>query len=174
MKDLTNRIEVAANIAIIIVALLIGVVAVKRYLLVDQPARSNPQIVAGSKISLRNVDWTKSDQTLLLVLQKGCRFCSESAPFYRRLAQSVAQGRSNTQLIAVLPQDTTESRAYLNDLDVSIETKQATVNSLGASATPTLILVNRAGEVQASWVGKLPAEKELEVLRRVETERASN
>ncbi len=174
MKDLTKRIEVAANIAIIVVALLIVGVAVKRYWLTDQPARSNPQIIVNSKVSLQNVDWTKNDQTLLLVLQKGCRFCNESAPFYRRLAQSAATGRSNTQLIAVLPQDTGESRAYLNDLDVPIEAKQATVGSLGASGTPTLILVNRAGEVKASWVGKLPAEKEAEVLSRVETQRASN
>ncbi len=174
MKNLTKRIEVAANVAIIIVALLIGGIAVKRYLLTDQPARLNTQIVAGSKASLPNVDWTKNDQTLLLVLQKGCRFCSESAPFYRRLAQSAAQGRSNIQLLAVLPQEVSESRAYLNDLDVPIEAKQATVGSLGASATPTLILVNKAGEVKASWVGKLPAEKETEVLSRVETERAGN
>lgn len=174
MKNLTRRIEVASNVAIIIVALLVGVVAVKRYVLTDQSARANPQILAGSKVSMLDVDWSKSDQTLLLVLQKGCRFCTESAPFYRRLAQSAAQGRSNTQLIAVLPQDEREGRAYLNDLGVPIETKQATVGSLGASGTPTLILVNKAGEVKASWVGKLPAEKESEVLSRVETERASN
>lgn len=174
MKNITKRIEVAANIAIIIVALLIGGVAFKRYLVNDLRAPLNKQIIAGSKISLQNVDWTKNDQTLLLVLQKGCHFCSESAAFYQRLAQSAATGRSNTQLIAVLPQDVSEGRAYLNDLDVPIEAKQASVGSLGASATPTLILVNKAGEVKASWVGKLPAEKEAEVLRRVETERAGN
>lgn len=174
MKNLTKRIEIAANIAIIIVALLIGGVVLKRYLVNDQRAPLNAQILAGSKISLQSVDWTKNDQTLLLVLQKGCRFCSESASFYQRLAQSAATGRSHTQLIAVLPQDVSEGRAYLNDLDVPIEVKQATVGSLGASATPTLILVNKAGEVKASWVGKLPAEKEAEVLGHLETERASN
>ncbi|MGI8656533.1 MAG: hypothetical protein ACR2LC_15115 [Pyrinomonadaceae bacterium] len=174
MKNLTKRIEVAANVAIIIVALLVGVVAVKRYLVNDQRAPLNKEIIAGSKISLQNVDWTRNDQTLLLVLQKGCRYCSESASFYRRLAQSVATGHSNTQLIAVLPQNASEGSAYLNELNVPIEAKQATVGSLGASATPTLILVNKAGEVKASWVGKLPAEKEAEVLGHIETERTSN
>jgi thioredoxin-related protein len=174
MNTLIKKIEIAANIAIIAIALLIGGVVVKRYLLTERHAVPDTRITAGSKVSLPDIDWAKSDQTLLLVLHKGCRFCSESAPFYRRLVQETAV-RNNVQLIAVLPEEVNEGRKYLSDLDVPIdEVKQATPASLGASGTPTLILVNKAGEVTASWVGKLPAAEESEVLNQLVANRASN
>jgi hypothetical protein len=53
----------------------------------------------------------------------------------------------------------------LKSLNVSInEVKQAPPNSVGAKATPTLILVDGAGTVTNSWVGQLPPDKEAEIL----------
>jgi thioredoxin-related protein len=113
------------------------------------------------------VDWSNNNQTLLLVLQKGCHFCTESAAFYQRLVRETA-GHGNIHLIAVLPQATDESKKYLDDLGVAIEeVKQATPDSIGVPGTPTLILVNDQGVVMTSWVGKLSADDEAKVLRRL-------
>ena len=113
------------------------------------------------------VDWSGNDQTLLVVLQKGCHFCSESAPFYQRLVREAA-GRGNIHLIALLPQAPDESRKYLDDLGVAIEDiKQGELDSVGVRGTPTLILINNQGAVTTSWVGKLSADGEAEVLRRL-------
>jgi hypothetical protein len=67
--------------------------------------------------------------------------------------------------VAVLPQDVSEGRKYLNELGVPInEVRQSTLESLGVGGTPTLILVDNKGAVTDSWVGKLPPDKESEVL----------
>jgi hypothetical protein len=97
-------------------------------------------------------------------LQAGCHFCSESAPFYQRLARETAQ-KSGVHLVAVLPQDVAEGSKYLNSLGVPIEdVRQAQLDALGVSGTPTLILIDGKGVVMKSWVGKLSGDREAEVL----------
>ena len=170
--NILKKTELLANIAIIIVAVLLGGVLVKRYVLNDGDApdaqNSVLRVPAGSKMSLPEIDWAKSDRTLLLVLSKGCHFCSESAPFYQRLARDTS-GRGGVRLVAVLPQDVNEGRKYLDELRVPInEIKQSPLESLGVGGTPTLILVDDKGTVTDSWVGKLPPDKESEVLERLQ------
>jgi len=169
MADLAKRIETAANVTIIIIATLIAVVFVQRYFFADH-AQSVPQIAAGTKVSLPNAEWAKNKQTLLLVLQKDCHFCSESAAFYQRLVRETAES-GNTHLIAVLPQKTDEGRNYLSDLGVAIDdVRQLSPAMLGARGTPTLILVNNDGAVVNSWAGKLPADEESKVLNYLQRE----
>ena len=168
-KTITQRLEVLTNLAIIVAAVLLSVVLIKNYLL-PYYSKDGPRdfsVPAGAKVSLPGVDWSNNNQTLLLVLQKGCHFCTESAPFYQRLVRETA-GRENIHLIAVLPQAFDESKKYLDDLGVAIEeVKQAQLDSIGVYGTPTLILVNNQGVVITSWVGKLSADGEAEVLRRL-------
>ena len=168
-KSITQRLELLTNLAIVVAAVLLSVVLIKNYLL---PARSKDgprdfRVPAGAKVSLPGVDWSNNNQTLLLVLQKGCHFCTESAAFYQRLVRET-EGRGSIHLIAVLPQAPDESRKYLDELGVAIEeVKQAQLDSIGVHGTPTLILVNNQGVVMTSWVGKLSADGEAEVLRRL-------
>jgi hypothetical protein len=169
-KSLTQRLEFLANIAIIVAATLLCVVLVKSYLLPDR-SKDGPRdlrVPAGTKVSLLGVDWSGNKQTLLVVLQKGCHFCSESAPFYQRLIRETAK-HGNIHLVAVLPQVTDDSRRYLDELGVAIaDIKQAELDTVGVSGTPTLILVNNQGIVINSWVGKLNADNEADVLRRLQ------
>src|SRR5215210_6990053 len=121
MNHLNRRINLAANIAIILVVVLIGVVFARNYLL---SARSTSQkrdyrVAAGRRVSLPDVDWANNEQTLLLVLDKGCPYCTASAPFYQQIARETAQ-KPRVQLIAVLPQDISEGKQYLSDLNVPI------------------------------------------------------
>lgn len=175
MKNIQGKIEILANIAIIVIALLIGFVAVKRYVLNDSPrGNGTDQITAGARISLPDVDWAKSRQTLLIVLSPGCHFCSESAPFYQRLVNAVARN-NDVRLMAVFPQDASEGRRYLDQLGLSIaEVKQAPLNSIGVIGTPSLILVNNTGIVTEAWMGQLPSDKESEVLSRLGSNRATS
>jgi hypothetical protein len=166
MSTLYKRIELLANVAIIIVAILIGVVLVQRFFFAHETTQPAKNIAVGTKVSLPGVEWDKNGKTLVLALAKGCRFCTESAPFYQRLAQTAAA--KGVKLIAVLPQPTTEGHEYLNALAVPItDVRQASLSSLSLSGTPTLILVNDKGEVTAFWVGKLPSDKESDVLARL-------
>jgi hypothetical protein len=103
----------------------------------------------------------------VLVLSAACKYCTASAPFYRRL---VSQGAltHGTRFVAILPQAPNESREYLAKLEVKIDDlMQAAPASVGAKGTPTLILVNASGVVIQSWEGLLPFNAETEVLAQV-------
>ena len=162
-----KKLELLANVAIVVVALLLGVVLVRRYLLPGpqaEPAAAESRPQPGTKLSLADVDWSKSRRTLVMVLSKTCQFCTESAPFYRRVAQERAANK-NLRLIAVLPQEVGQGREYLSSLGLPVDDiRQAPSPTLGVRGTPALILTDDAGSVLDSWVGKLPADKESEVL----------
>jgi hypothetical protein len=116
--------------------------------------------------SIGDVDfnWAGSKQTLVLALREGCRYCTDSADFYRRLA---ALGRRDkyTRLLAVLPTEIAASSRYFEGLRVPIsEIRQSALSRINVRGTPTLLLVNDKGVVTHSWVGQLSAEKETEVI----------
>jgi thiol-disulfide isomerase/thioredoxin len=169
MNNLSRKIELLANVAIISVALLIGVAFVRNHLspaISARPAAPVP-VPAGAKLSVPGVDWAQSEKTLVLALNKGCHYCSASASFYQRLARETA-GHKDVRLIAVLPQEVSEGKQYLDELKIPIQDiRQASLDSLGVSGTPTLILLDKTGSVTAAWTGQLPADKEPDVLRRL-------
>lgn len=170
MSKLSKRINQVVNLAIVLVVILIGIVFARTYLFSPHSGTGRADY-RGTMVALPGMDWAHHEQTLLLVLDEGCRFCTESAPFYQRLAHEMASNTS-VRLVAVLPQEVAESKQYLSNLNVPIdEVRQAGLDALGVQATPTLILVNGKGEVIEAWAGKLPAEKEREVLSRIESKR---
>lgn len=184
MKEGTVKaIQVTANVAIIVTAVLLCAVLIKNYIIVkpvlldvnsrnqisraNQPARpqGQSQIQPGVKLSLTGIDWAKNGKTLLLAVSNTCHFCSESAPFYQRLSH----GQRGTRLVAVLPQTVEEGRSYLDKLNVAVdEIKQAPLPSFGITGTPTLVLVDHNGMAVKSWVGKLGSDREAEVIASVQ------
>lgn len=168
MSKISSKIEMTANILIIVVALLLGATLIQRYFFPssgsNQPSRVQP--VVGSKLELADVNWSSQPKSVVLALQTTCRFCIESAPFYKRLIQQ-AKDR-NIKVIAVFPTKVEESAAHLSELGLQgLEVKQSPISDLQTSGTPTLILTNDKGEITNFWIGKLPADKEDEVLSKL-------
>jgi hypothetical protein len=154
---ISKKIELAANLAIVVVSCLLAVALVKAYFLNES---SKEETLTPSVASL-DIPWNQKEQTLILALSRNCRFCTESAPFYKRLSQS----KGNTHLVALLPQPVDEGREYLEQLGVSVdEVKQFSLEKIGVGGTPTLLLVDTSGVVKNSWVGKLSPEQEATVL----------
>jgi hypothetical protein len=176
MSNPRHTIEALANVAILVVAVLLSIVLVKNYLL--RPALSTAragQAAArptagraaplGEQINLPDVDWRQHEQGLVLALSSTCHFCTESAPFYRRL---LAECGGRTQIVAVLPQSQQDGRQYLSRLGLTIaDVRQAALASIGVEGTPTLLLVDRNGVVQDAWVEKLPPAEEARVFSRL-------
>src|SRR5213080_2424464 len=135
MRNVPQKVQLLANIAIIVVAILLGIVVVKRFVLPAYP-KSEPveaaKITPGIKLSLPGLDWGKDERTLLMVLSTNCHYCTDSAPFYQRLAQEKAK-HGDIGLVAVLPQSAGEAQKYLNDHGVSVdEVRQAAPNVMHA------------------------------------------
>lgn len=169
MGKFSKYVEVIANVLIVVVAVLCLFLLWQKYFRTQpsQTTESNrpaPKVpVVGSKVSGVDVDWSRNKKNVLLVLQVGCRFCSESAGFYQTLMQQTKD--KGVSVLAVLPQTKEEARKYLDDLQLSnLDTKQAPMNSLDVSGTPTLIVTDDKGQITNVWVGKLPPEKQNEVL----------
>lgn len=172
MAKSQSKLETGANVAIIVVALLIVGLFVQRYFFPSGPAAAEPAgkptgPAIGSKIDLPDLDWGQKPLTLLLVLQKDCIYCTQSAPFYQRLLKDGAD--KNVKFLAVLPQPKGISQIYLADLGIAdLEIREATIRSLNVRGTPTLILANDKGEVVNSWTGKLGPEREQEVYKQLQ------
>jgi hypothetical protein len=160
-KSLRRVLEVSANLGIVIVALIIvGNFVASKW----RTKRETDTLTTGSKVSLSGVKW-QDGSTLVLALQKGCRFCEESAPFYRRLWQQ--RIGSEPRIIAVVPGDKAEIGKYLAELGVVVDgTVNASLSEIHVAATPTLFLVDRSGRVSNVWVGKLDGNRENEVIQR--------
>jgi hypothetical protein len=178
-EKISKIIELCANVGITLVTLLISYTLIRGYLFrpaptaEKQPATTrrapSPGVTPspGAKITIPGVDFASSEQTLLFVLSSSCKFCKESAPFYQRIIQE-AKSIKNLRLVAMLPQDEKDGEKYLGDMGITIqEVKRSRPESVGASGFPTLILVDNRGAVKKAWVGKLPAEKEAEVINRI-------
>ena len=169
MKNIVRTIEVVANVAIILVAVSLGVVLISRTIrnyraASVEPANTAP--VKNQKIQLPGVDWSKNEKTLVMAISSTCHFCTESAAFYRDI-----RARTSVHTVAVLPQSVNEGRNYLSRLGVQVdEVLQVPLSSIDVSGTPTLMLVGRDGTVIRSWLGKLPPDLEKEVLLSVGAE----
>lgn len=166
-----SNLEVTTNIVIIVVALLIGFILVKKYVFPTTVPNQNistlnqaaPKINIGTDIKIPDIDFVRFNKTLVLVVSSTCHFCSESASFYRRILSET--NRNKLQIVAVLPQDTNTGKAYLQGLGVQLtEIKQMALSQVNVSGTPTLILLDSSGKVLDFWVGKLPPEKEEKVM----------
>jgi hypothetical protein len=170
-----KKLEIFTNIAVIITAVILCTVLVKKHLLSSKqppvavaasPSRltSAPGINIGKRISIPGIDWNQHKRTLVLALSTTCHFCTESAQLYRQIEQ---QGLNDVKIVAVFPQPVLEAKAYQKGLGLSFEVVQSSLNTLGVSGTPTLILVGPDGTVQDSWVGKLSDEEGARVLQRL-------
>jgi len=157
-----TRIETLANVMTVVVSLLLSVVLVKQFLLPPRAHRAaGPQTAVSTNLkgSLPGVDWGKNGRTLILAISTGCHFCTDSAPFFKRIEKERPR---DVKLVAVLPQPVEEARKYLDGEGVHVdEVRQASPQSIGVAATPTLLLVDARGRVSDLWRGKLqPGDEE--------------
>lgn len=168
MNRINQKVELAANVLIVIVAVLLIGLLVQRYFfsspVSDQSARVQPTL--GKKVNLTDVNFSETPKTVVLALQTTCHFCNESAPFYKRMLEET-KGK-NIKFVAVFPTKVEDSTKHLAELGITgFEVKQAPISQLDASGTPTFIVVNSEGKVISFWVGMLPRDKESEVINQL-------
>jgi hypothetical protein len=166
LRHFARKLNIVTNMATLCVAILVGAIAIKQYVL---PSATNlpSQIKTGQSVSFADVDWSKKPKHLILALSTSCHFCSESVPFYKRLVRQSAQHK-DLDVMAIFPQSTEEGAAYLKRANVPIsDTRQVAFSSIPISGTPTILLVDSKGKVEKRWFGKLLPQGESEVMEAV-------
>src|ERR1700694_4859712 len=143
-----NRLEMVTNIVVLVVALVVGyqflVAPLSHRELIPKAGQKAPEIAGYS--------WNKGP-TLVLALKKGCHFCEESMPFYRRLSTMQQAGQLNVRMMAVFPDVSTDVTEVMESQKLSIPAFPAVqLDMFRVSGTPTLILVDRNGKVVKPWI----------------------
>jgi len=162
-----QKLEMAANIAVIIAVVYIGFNVLRARLSQPSTYQDGPQV--GEKLPVvPGYSWGGHSRTLVLALRNGCHYCEESAPFYKRLLAQVSTHSGPTSVIAVFPDDTNIARAVTASEGLSIPAVGGVpLQQIRVSGTPTLILVDGTGRVAGTWVGMLSPKKELEVFKAI-------
>ncbi|HET8926001.1 MAG TPA: hypothetical protein VFN26_23655 [Candidatus Acidoferrum sp.] len=159
-----NKVEVAANIVVIVLAVVIGSVFLKDRF--ATPGAAPNEVKAGDQLpGLSAYNWKAHERTLLLALRSGCHFCEASMPFYRKLAQLEQSNQIGVHLVAVFPDDPAVVHQVVETQQLTLEVlPRFELGQVKVQATPTLILVDEQGRVSKVWMGELPAAEEAEVI----------
>ena len=116
-----------------------------------------------------NLKYQEAEKTVLLFVRSTCKYCTASMPFYRELANRIAQKGVNTRLVIVGPEDEAVTKEYLDQHELSVfhvlKLGVDQSSAFGVLGTPTMVVVGRDGKLLASWRGQLPKEREREVER---------
>ena len=168
-----EKLEVVTNIVLIGLACVIGY----HFWQARRTAENPPPawVKVGDQLpSLPAYDWKAHDRTLVLALRNGCRFCEESIPFYRKLAELEKSNQLDAHLIAVFPDDLADVRRLVETERLAVEAFPGIeLSQVKVEGTPTLILVDRQGRVSKVWIGELAAAGQAEVVTAISKAGAS-
>jgi len=169
-----SKIEVAANIAVILLAVVIGYVFLRDRFATPGPGPN--EVKVGDQLpGLLTYNWKAHERTLVLALRSGCHFCDESMPFYRRLAKLEQSDQIDAHLVAIFPDDPAAVRQVVETQQLAIEVVPGfALDQVRVHGTPTLMLVDEQGRVSKVWIGELPAAGEAEVIAASSNRRAPN
>ena len=159
-----EKLEVVTNIVLIGLACLIGYNFWQARGIRESPLPASVKV--GDQLpSLPRYDWNAHDHVLVLALKDGCRFCEESIPFYRKLAELEKSNQIDAHLIAVLPDDPAVVRQLVETQQLAVEAFPGIeLSQVKVEGTPTLILVDRQGRVSKVWIGELAAAGQADVV----------
>jgi thioredoxin-related protein len=167
MKNWQKKLDVITNLALLLCCIIFLTFLIQKYFIKEYKPDNKSSEINIEKLSSLGIDWSGHSKTLVIVLQKGCRFCEESMSFYQRLNNEFAS-QENLHLVIVLDENKEEALKYLKDKKVEgMEILQSTPMSLGVRGTPTLLLIDNGGNIVKQWVGKLPSSGENDVFERL-------
>jgi len=159
------------NASTIIVLVLLLTSVAKRYLTPPNASSGAAPLPVGSPVVLPNMPWASNRTTLLFVLQTNCPFCEASVGFYRDL---LGANSGTFHPVAVFPEPATEGAEFLRARSLNVaDVRFGNLSRLHVTGTPTLMLVGSDGLIQASWIGMLTRQQELDVFDRLHLQHAS-
>lgn len=148
-----HRLQWGVDALTIVVGLMIVVALAGRFF--DRPEAPAPARIDGAAIG---VDFAAASRTLLMVIQSDCHFCEQSRPFYGHLPRG-----GDTQIVIAAPLGDTDIESYRHLIEPD-EVVFVEPGVLPVRGTPTLLLVDSEGRVDAAWIGLLDSRREAEVL----------
>lgn len=170
-SNLTVRLDRAMSCVVLVVALVVGAWFVRQFWMGSvQPPPNAPSPVVGAVLpTLEDWSWASSERHLVLVLSTNCRYCIDSAPFYRQLAALKKSDALDTTVVAAFPESPQSIEQFLGSNGIELPFVAGVgLSDLQVKATPTVILADREGRVLNVWVGQLSQGRVDEVIKTVQ------
>ena len=146
-------VRLADGLTVAVAVVIVGVVGA-RFI----PGERVPAVDTTIDGQAAGIDFGAAQQTLIIVLQSDCPYCEQSRPFYERLPRD-----TSAQIVIAAPLGDTDIESYRELIEpddlVFIES-----GVLPVGGTPTLLLVDAEGRVDAAWIGLLDSGREAEVM----------
>jgi len=156
-------IETIANIAVILVAILVATVFVKNNFIKSAPAPR--QSMVGQTIKLDGIDAHAANVTVLLALSSSCRFCDASSAFYQRLTALRRDTGNKFQTVGVFRESVESAQEYLTKKGLIFDGVISNpTDDLKVHGTPTMLMVNSEGKVIKEWVGLMDDTEQKEAI----------
>lgn len=167
-----KKLEVLANIVIVTSGILLCVVLVARVRNGDSHSLRVPSDLTGRSLAgVNGLGVEQSARSVLLYLNSGCRYCTESIPFYVRLSQLPSVKIARFRVVVLTDEPTDVIASYLGHYGIKasaiVKARDAGVRLPG---TPSVLVVDRNGHVLGSWFGWLAQEQQAEVLSALATD----
>jgi hypothetical protein len=113
---------------------------------------------AGQRIDVP-ADWYQSSPyTLVVFARASCGACQQAQPFLQQLIADVRT--RGTVLLASPGLEPEDDRHYARQIGLTDDQTRNVPAGVRVRATPTLVLVNRRGEILGAWEGVGPAEQQ--------------
>ena len=162
----SSKLAAALNVGVIGVSILLGTATVRNIMISNKQASQVESANVGEHLTApAGYDWAKHQSTLVIAVRKGCHYCENSIPFYKRLAAMAQPGGSGTQVLMVEPdsKEVAQSEWLERGLPLPVD-YGVPLSTFHVGGTPTILLVNPHGTVENVWVGQLTNHGEEDVL----------
>ncbi len=164
-----SKLDIAANITIILACVIAGVVLIHHEFFPPRPEPLPGTVAAGERLDvLRTAVPAGAQKALVLAVAPNCHFCNDSMAFYKQLVDKRNSSGSPVKVVAAVASSDAKD-AEASKMTASGVTPDAVVQldfrQIKVAGTPTVLLVDRQGKVLSVWMGKLDERGEKEVLQ---------
>jgi len=131
-----------------------------------KPAPRPPAYQAGEIVDVPAAWYSKADTTLVLFARASCGACEKAKPFLTKVV-----GIMNAKGAAVMAHPAlteVEDKQFAKSLGVNAPNVVVVTDKLKVQATPTLLLVNRAGKILNAWEGVGKENEQAAILAAIE------
>ena len=165
-KILIKRLEVATNIAVLLVAVALLAALATTWLKPSPAPVYETGLRQGATVQpIPSIQFSAATRTLLLVLSTKCGYCEQSLPFYKRLIQENSTAANQVRIVGLFSNSEAEVDEYKKRNSLALTTvANVDPGTFQVTGTPTLILVDAQGKVKDLWIGKLSTSDEQQVL----------
>jgi hypothetical protein len=124
LSRIKHVLEVTTNIAVLVATIMLVAVFVRSYF-APNPIK---QVAAAGKLApdtaigeIKDLDLADAPRTFMMVLSTGCKYCIQSAPFYKTLSAMRDSLAGRTRIVAIFPQGEQDVKAFLQEHQLEID-----------------------------------------------------